>query len=185
MRPCKTCGLLLENAKRSAGGKNLGYYCTPCYRLRIRQRVKSWRDRNLERARNREYDYWLRTKDRFRTLRREWSRQNYYKHRDKRLARIHMRYAEARTSILKHYGGDNSACACCGESRIEFLSIDHINGGGNKHLRQLKGESLVIWIAKNNFPEGFQILCHNCNHGKRILGQCPHNKNKEVVISVS
>ena len=29
---------------------------------------------------------------------------------------------------------------------------------------------------KNNFPKGFQILCHNCNIAKGHYGKCPHEK---------
>ncbi len=30
----------------------------------------------------------------------------------------------------------------------------------------LDGDNFLAWIIKNNFPKGFQILCHNCNHAK-------------------
>ena len=39
-----------------------------------------------------------------------------------------------------------------------------------------KIEVLGQWIKKNNFPKGFQILCHNCNVAKGIYGECPHEK---------
>ena len=35
---------------------------------------------------------------------------------------------------------------------------------------------LLKWIIKNNFPKGFQILCHNCNSAKAVYGKCPHEK---------
>ena len=32
------------------------------------------------------------------------------------------------------------------------------------------------WLRRNSYPEGFQVLCHNCNLGKKINGGvCPHN----------
>ena len=82
-----------------------------------------------------------------------------------------------RLKILKHYSGEIPSCACCGEKEIKFLSIDHIEGGGLKHLRKegLNRSGLTGWIIKNNFPKGFQILCHNCNFAKRHYGICPHN----------
>lgn len=46
------------------------------------------------------------------------------------------------------------------------LSIDHIKGGGNKHLKLIKG-NLYNWLIKNNFPTGFQTLCMNCQFIKR------------------
>ena len=58
-----------------------------------------------------------------------------------------------------------------GEKIIDFLTIDHINGGGNKHLeaiRKVGGQSFYNWLITNNFPKGFRVLCWNCNHGKFI-----------------
>ena len=75
-------------------------------------------------------------------------------------------------------------CNCCGlNSHIEFLTVDHIAGRQEmdsepelkklKYMSKLSGTALVIWIIKNNFPKGFQILCHNCNQTKGYYGQCP------------
>lgn len=74
--------------------------------------------------------------------------------------------------VLTHYG---LRCACCGDTTIEFLSLDHIEGGGNKHRKSIGGgANLYRWIVKNNFPEGFQVLCFNCNLSKGFYGRCPH-----------
>lgn len=82
------------------------------------------------------------------------------------------RHHKRRALVISHYG---SQCACCGESQDVFLALDHIDGGGNKHRKELKSKSLWDWIIKNNFPDGFQVLCHNCNAGKyRNGGVCPH-----------
>lgn len=72
-------------------------------------------------------------------------------------------------------------CACCGEHRFQFLSLDHINGDGAAHRRQLKkdGRALYRDLKKRNFPKGFQVLCYNCNHAKGKLLECPaHNTNE-------
>jgi hypothetical protein len=86
-----------------------------------------------------------------------------------------------RLQVLIHYGGDPPKCACppCGEDKIEFLSIDHIHGGGNKHMRKLGlkgGVNFHTWLIKNNYPEGYQVLCMNCNHAKGHYGICPHQR---------
>ena len=42
---------------------------------------------------------------------------------------------------------------------------------------KLKGKSLINWIIENNYPKGFQILCHNCNVAKGLIGNdntCTH-----------
>lgn len=71
------------------------------------------------------------------------------------------------------------SCSCCGEDKIQFLGIDHINGRGNEHRRKIWGKkaagNIYWWLKKNNFPKGFQVLCHNCNWGKFVNnGICPH-----------
>ncbi len=72
--------------------------------------------------------------------------------------------------VLVHYSGDPPKCACCGESHFEFLTIDHINGGGNQHMKSLRkiGTNLYRWLVNNDFPEGYQVLCWNCNCSKGI-----------------
>lgn len=76
--------------------------------------------------------------------------------------------------VLEHYGGTPPMCACCGLNDWRFLTMDHINGGGNAHRRQIGEGRLPAWLIKNNYPDGFQVLCHNCNLAKFVYGECPH-----------
>jgi hypothetical protein len=86
-------------------------------------------------------------------------------------------YNNTRNRILIHYGGNPPQCACCGETTTEFLCIDHIAGGGRKHKKEVGGMSgFYNWMLSNKFPEGFQILCHNCNMAKGFYGSCPHKR---------
>jgi hypothetical protein len=80
---------------------------------------------------------------------------------------------ELRNQVLNAYGG---VCVCCGENNPAFLTIDHVYGRGREHARSIKGH-LYSWLRKNNFPQdGFQLLCHSCNHAKFVYGICPHQK---------
>ena len=81
-----------------------------------------------------------------------------------------------RMEVLIHYGGNPPKCACCGESNVWFLTIDHINGGGTKHTKIVgPGDTLIRWIIKNSYPDMFQILCYNCNCSRaKHDGVCPH-----------
>lgn len=81
-----------------------------------------------------------------------------------------------RLMALAFYGGEIPECNCCGEKEIKFLGIDHIEGGGVKHRKELQeaGTTIYLWLRKNNYPEGFQVLCHNCNLAKGYYGECPH-----------
>jgi len=84
---------------------------------------------------------------------------------------------EMREICINHYGG---RCECCGENIYEFLTIDHINGGGNQHVKEIKKEmntnSIYAWLIKHNFPEGFRVLCYNCNCCLGHYGYCAHKK---------
>lgn len=76
--------------------------------------------------------------------------------------------------VYSKYCGKDIQCQCCGEKHIEFLSIDHINGGGTK-LRNEHGRGyLYYWLVRNNFPTGYRVLCHNCNQAYGTYGKCPH-----------
>ena len=88
------------------------------------------------------------------------------------------RYQDLRLEILKRYSKDVPFCACCGEKHLEFLSIDHINGGGAEHRRQLKEATIYRWLKRNGYPEGYRVLCHNCNQALGHYGYCPHQKEK-------
>lgn len=35
-----------------------------------------------------------------------------------------------RLEVLRHYSRGEPQCLCCGENKVEFLGIDHINSGG-------------------------------------------------------
>ena len=99
-----------------------------------------------------------------------------------------------RLKILKYYSKQLSksnipCCNCCGENfHIAFLAIDHIAGKKQMdsesklvksgYSSSLDSDNLHAWIIKNNFPDAFQILCHNCNHAKGHTKdkKCPHEK---------
>lgn len=79
-----------------------------------------------------------------------------------------------RMAVFEAYGG--AVCACCGEDIYEFLTIDHIEGDGASHRRDVPASKSDIygWLRKNNFPPGFRVLCMNCNFALGYHGYCPH-----------
>lgn len=89
------------------------------------------------------------------------------------------RHQELRIEVLGHYAGGQPACACCKEMILEFLSVDHVNGGGSEHRKVgLKGATIYRWLKKEGYPEGYQVLCHNCNQAKGFYGECPHQRQR-------
>lgn len=93
--------------------------------------------------------------------------------------------AALRLEVLKHYSCGKLICACCGEFEYDFLSLDHVDGGGTKQRKEIKrkcGAPFFHWLKQNNFPSGFQVLCYNCNLAKGFVGSCPHQRNKSLLI---
>lgn len=90
-----------------------------------------------------------------------------HRHRDN-----HRKYARAyvqrvKCEVLSHYSNGDMKCVRCGFDDIRALSIDHVNGGGRKHTRGLT-ETLYNWLKRNNYPDGFQVLCMNCQFIKKM-----------------
>jgi len=97
----------------------------------------------------------------------------------KHYARTRRRYAEIKDEVFIAYGGYQ--CVCCGEKEKAFLTIDHINGGGHKHRKEIGFGRVYYWLRDNGYPEGFQVLCMNCQWGKKNCnGICPHQRSKNV-----
>ena len=78
--------------------------------------------------------------------------QKKYRDANKESLNLHRRNKakSIRELVFEYYG---KSCVCCGESGSVFLTIDHINGGGNQHRREIGGNSTAIyrWLVKNNF----------------------------------
>jgi len=108
----------------------------------------------------------------------EWSKQ----HKEKVRPIVKKYYAKLKLSIFIAYGGNPPKCACCGETHIEFLTLDHINGGGSKERNNRKQGSYGIYrrLKREGFPKGFRVLCMNCNWAYGKWGYCPHKKELKI-----
>lgn len=114
-------------------------------------------------------------------------RERYHKNKEHH-ARTHKdRRQRLKLAVFSAYGG--AQCACCKETHLEFLTIDHINGDGAEHRRTLAtergwtsgargmtGQRFYFWLQQNNYPEGFRVLCLNCNFSLGHFGYCPHTR---------
>lgn len=96
----------------------------------------------------------------------------YATNRAKRQAESRERLRRLRLAVIEGYGG---CCECCGQRRWQFLTLDHIHGGGKKHIDEVGGnQKLLRQLRDNGFPrDRIRLLCTNCNCGRR-LGECPH-----------
>lgn len=87
--------------------------------------------------------------------------------------------ARIKDEVFAAYGGYK--CACCGETEPLFLTLDHIDSNGGEFrrkefgIRTAAGYPTYQWLRRNDFPDGIQVLCMNCQHGKLMNnGICPH-----------
>lgn len=101
---------------------------------------------------------------------REYNEANKDRLREQRL----QRYAALRYQALVRYSQDPPSCDCCGEDTLEFLVLDHINGGGNAHRRTFKAASIYHHLRAEDWPDGYRVLCENCNGSLGRYGYCPH-----------
>lgn len=105
-------------------------------------------------------------------------RDYYQKTIERRRFKRNDRHNRIKEEMIAAYGG---SCSCCGESESKFLSIDHVNGGGNHERKRLKlsGTMLYDRLRKLGWPKGeFTVLCFNCNLSKGFFGACPHASKK-------
>jgi len=90
-------------------------------------------------------------------------------------------FQKIKETIFNHYG---HRCVCCNESRIEFLTIDHVNNDGKEHRISIGlSNNIYWWLIKNNFPPEpkLQVLCWNCQEAKAHYGYCPHQKEEDKI----
>ena len=97
------------------------------------------------------------------------------------------RIIKNRKLIINNLGGK---CECCRIDNEEFLSIDHINGGGRKERENFKKYKhylkMLVNLSINELTSKYRCLCFNCNYALGFWGRCPHTlqkyNNEELLI---
>lgn len=85
--------------------------------------------------------------------------------------------------VFDRYG---RSCACCGLTIPEFLTIDHIDGGGTRHRRLIGwGVNFYYWLVKQGLPDGYRTFCMNCNWSYGQYGYCPHQKGVDTPLDLA
>jgi hypothetical protein len=86
-----------------------------------------------------------------------------------------------RLGALIAYSEGEPHCLHCGETQIEFLTLDHISGRASMgHAKHIKGSPLYSRLRREGYPPGMQILCWNWNEIKGKADQwqkAPKTKN--------
>ena len=127
-----------------------------------------WRREHKEQALKREQTYREKNREKLNEYSRKWNKQTHY---------LTMYHQKLKEKVILHYSPDHK-CQWkegCEWTDSRVLSVDHINNNGAKHLREIKlntkgrgsGSRFYLWLIRNNFPNGFQILCMNHQWIKR------------------
>jgi hypothetical protein len=183
-RTCVSCQSKISQTgyqKHSAARKQKasGYYYANKEEVQMGNRAYHWahRDELLQQKRVR----WDKTKEQVNSARRlnyandveyrsaalqrnNVSRETY---RSVTLQRNKNTRDQLKLQVIQHYS-PGMKCIKCQFADIRALAVDHVNGGGKKHVKEIGGVGRFYrWLVEHNFPEGFQVLCMNCNMLKR------------------
>lgn len=65
--------------------------------------------------------------------------------------------------VFNYYG---NKCDICHDVDLSNLSLDHVDGGGRRHRKEVcgtdSGTTFYKWVNKNK-PNNIRLLCYNCN----------------------
>jgi hypothetical protein len=103
---------------------------------------------------------------------------HYKQNRERILQGARERTWKLKLTVIAAYGGK---CACCGETRPQFLTVDHIynDGAQDRGARSRAGVACYIRLRRAGFPKDrYQLLCFNCNCAKGFYGVCPHETER-------
>jgi len=153
---------------------------------------RKWRKKNKDKVLKYYRDYRKKNREKRRRWNREWIDNN----RDRYNASKYIYRDKCKRDVLRHYSGGEIRCAKCGIKDIDVLCLDHINNNGAEHRRVAgiasrgsAGINTYEAIKRDGFPQGFQVLCANCNLKKeierkrkeRMKNSFYRNRVKEVV----
>lgn len=100
----------------------------------------------------------------------EYNREYHRTHKEQMRAWAKARQQQLKLEVFTHYSGGHPRCVHCGITDIDVLCLDHIEGGGYQHRKELSSRSskaFYHWVKDNDYPQGFQVLCANCNMKKK------------------
>jgi hypothetical protein len=164
-----------ELSKNNLENYNNKYKNNPDFIQKRKEYTKIFNETHKEYNRKRAEKYRNEHKDEINTRRRA---------RNAKFGNKQVEYSKKlKLKVMTHYCNGIPYCMCpkCDETIFEFLSIDHMNGHGTEHRKEIGNYGMAIyrWLKKNGFPDGYQVLCMNCNWSRsHNKGICPHEKYK-------
>lgn len=143
----------------------------------LREYRKRWRALKKSHLMSYEKARWENNKEDRKHDFKRWREKNLERERQKKRIYARKHREDVKQLVMGRYSNGSVKCAFCGFSDIRALTIDHINNDGGILRKALykSGHATYQYLIMNNFPEGYQVLCRNCNwikefeHGKSKL----------------
>lgn len=127
------------------------------YTQNNKEKINKYKEENKEKIAKYKVDYHNRNKDKIYRRKRDWNR-------------------ALKIKVLTYYSIFTTKPMCaipgCLISDPDMLCLDHIDNDGAKHRKEINKTNIYPWIIKNNYPPGFQVICHNHNFKKELLSHC-------------
>jgi hypothetical protein len=160
IKKCRICSTLLteENKKKDTNKTKYGNVCHVCFNDSRNNLYKHHSNHYYRKHNKKRLSYWAERRKNNPELIKEQARKSQEK---------------LKLNVISHYSPELKCVKCGYNEHMAALSIDHINGGGCKHQKEIGGH-LYLWLKRNNFPTNFQVLCMCCQWIKRI-------ENKECI----
>jgi len=184
VRKCRTCSTEKSLDQFECISPVKGWYRRQC-KACIMDRNRGYVDISKERIREYHREYYRKNKEKLDKRSKDWIEAN----KDRRRTTGLYHYYSLQHDAIVAYGGYR--CNWCGIDEPLVLAIDHVNNDGKEHREQIKSKGGVIlykWLRDHGYPEGFQVLCMNCNHAKyrnkgvlpeSLKGRCIDHRERE------
>ena len=131
--------------------------------------TETYYEKNRTRIRERQAQYYIDNKLTVQKTQLKWRETNRAKYLASNKATSSRLREEYKISAINIYSNGDACCAWCKQADIDVLCLDHINNNGAEcSIREKAGSGLYRFLRKHDYPEGFQVLCSNCNLKKEI-----------------
>ncbi len=131
-----------------------------------RTRFREYRLTHQDQIKRRTQRYYQEHKEQIIAYKKRYWQLNKERLSVKNKERVTRNRATLKGEVLTHYGNGKCACVKCGFRNIKALSIDHLEGKGNKHRMRIS--NFYSWLKRGGYPKGYQTLCMNCQFIKKI-----------------
>jgi hypothetical protein len=156
---CNTCNKEIpisefnRNSKAADGRQG---YCKVCQSEKRRAYYKDNKDKEYETLKS----WRSRNQEKHRATNKKWRENNPEKYE----AHWRRHNKEYKLRVLLKVGNGEIRCLNCGCDRIEFLEVNHKNGGGAKEVKHNNKKFYSLILSGERDIEDLEILCKPCNN---------------------